>query len=278
MKKKFVAIVAVAAALVLCFGVMAGCSSSSSKSAAKYTLLSETLQDEHFAVAFKKGDTDLAAAINQGIANVDKAGTVKTLCEKYGISYADAWCFKAPEATVDTSAFKGQTLKLGFDNEFPPMGFVGDDGKDTGFDLELAKAVCDNLGMTLECTAIDWNAKDSLLESGVINCIWNGFTAEGREDAYTLSTNYMTNTQTIAVKAGSSIKSSADLKGKNVVTQSGSAAFELLEGDLADLKATFGNVASVPSYMDALMQVDSGAADAVIGDSVLLQYYIANSK
>lgn len=276
MKKKFVAIVAVAAALVLCFGVMVGCSSNSSK--AKYTLLNETLQDEHFAVAFKLGDTDLANAINQGIANVDKDGTVKKLCEKYGIDYAKAWCFKAPATAVDTSAFKGQTLKLGFDNEFPPMGFVGTDGKDTGFDLELAKAVCDNLGMTLECQAIDWNAKDSLLASGVINCIWNGFTAEGRESAYTLSTNYMVNTQTIAVKAGSSIKSSADLKGKNVVTQSGSAAFELLEGDKADLKATFGNFTSVPSYMDALMQVDSGAADAVIGDSVLLQYYIANSK
>lgn len=278
MKKKFMAIAAVAAALVLCFGVMVGCSSNSSKSAAKYTLLSETLQDEHFAVAFKLGDTDLANAINQGIANVDKDGTVKKLCEKYGIDYAQAWCFKAPETAVDTSAFKGQTLKLGFDNEFPPMGFVGDDGKDTGFDLELAKAVCDNLGMTLECTAIDWNAKDNMLESGVINCIWNGFTAEGREASYTLSTNYMTNTQTVAVKSGSSIKSIADLKGKNVVTQSGSAAFELLEGDRADLAATFGNLASVPSYMDALMQVDSGAADAVIGDSVLLQYYIANSK
>ncbi|MDO5117727.1 MAG: transporter substrate-binding domain-containing protein, partial [Eggerthellaceae bacterium] len=82
MKKKFVAIVAVAAALVLCFGILAGCSSNSK--AAKYTLLNETLQDEHFAVAFKLGDTDLANAINQGIANVDKDGTVKKLCEKYG--------------------------------------------------------------------------------------------------------------------------------------------------------------------------------------------------
>ena len=88
----------------------------------------------------------------------------------------------------DSGATDGAfTLTVGFDQGYPPYGYVGDDGQFTGFDLELAKAVCEKMGWNLDLQAIDWDAKDALIGSGTINCIWNGFTMEGREDKFTFS-------------------------------------------------------------------------------------------
>ena len=71
-----------------------------------------------------------------------------------------------------------KTLTVGFDQSYPPYGFVGDDGEFTGFDIELATEVAKRCGWELKLEPIDWDAKDSLLNSGAINCIWNGFTME----------------------------------------------------------------------------------------------------
>lgn len=79
-------------------------------------------------------------------------------------------------------AAESKKLVVGFDKSYPPYGFVGDDGEYTGFDLDLAKAVADKQDWEVKYEAIDWDAKDTLLNSGAINCIWNGFTMEGRED------------------------------------------------------------------------------------------------
>ncbi|MFR3451936.1 MAG: transporter substrate-binding domain-containing protein [Collinsella sp.] len=100
---------------------------------------------------------------------------------------------------------------------------MGDDGEYTGFDLDLARAVADELDWEVQLEAIDWEAKDALMDSGAINCIWNGFTMEGREDDYTFSDPYMLNAQVIVVRADSGISDRADLAGKTVVTQIDSA-------------------------------------------------------
>ena len=133
-------------------------------------------------------------------------------------------------------------LIVGFDQSYPPYGFVGDDGNFTGFDLDLAAEVAERNGWTVKYEPIDWDAKDTLLNSGAITCIWNGFTMEGREDDYTFSDPYMLNGQVIVVKADKGIASLADLAGKNVITQTDSAALDVLEGDRADLAATFANL------------------------------------
>ena len=102
----------------------------------------------------------------------------------------------------DSGATDGAfTLTVGFDQGYPPYGYVGDDGQFTGFDLELAKAVCEKMGWNLDLQAIDWDAKDALIGSGTINCIWNGFTMEGREDKFTFSEPYMYNEQVVVVVA-----------------------------------------------------------------------------
>ena len=109
------------------------------------------------------------------------------------------------------------TLTVGFDQGYPPYGYVGDDGQFTGFDLELAKAVCEKNGWELKLEPIDWDAKDALIGSGTINCIWNGFTMENRENDYTFSEPYMYNEQVVVVKKDGDAKKLEDLAGKTVL-------------------------------------------------------------
>ena len=169
------------------------------------------------------------------------------------------------------------TLTVGFDQGYPPYGFVGDDGEYTGFDLDLAAEVAERNGWNLELSAIDWDAKDALLSSGSINCIWNGFTMEGREDDYTFSEPYMLNEQVIVVKSDSGIADSAALAGKTVMTQVDSAALDVLEGDAADLAATFAGGApqTISDYNNAFMQLESGMVDAVACDLSIANYQMS---
>ena len=176
------------------------------------------------------------------------------------------------EAT-DPSALT--TFIVGFDQSYPPYGFVGDDGEFTGFDLDLAAEVCERNGWELQLEAIDWDAKDTLLNSGAITCIWNGFTMEGRENDYTFSEPYMLNEQVVVVKADSGIASFDDLAGKSVITQVDSAALDVLEGDKADLAATFASLDQIGDYNTAFMQLESGAVDAVACDLSIAQYQMS---
>ena len=177
-------------------------------------------------------------------------------------------------ASAESAEF---TLTVGFDQGYPPYGFVGDDGEYTGFDLDLAAEVAERNGWNLELSAIDWDAKDALLSSGSINCIWNGFTMEDREDDYTFSEPYMLNEQVIVVKSDSGIADSAALAGKTVMTQVDSAALDVLEGDAADLAATFAGGApqTISDYNNAFMQLESGMVDAVACDLSIANYQMS---
>lgn len=182
------------------------------------------------------------------------------------------------KAATDSSS-SDFTLVVGFDQSYPPYGFIGDDGKATGFDLDLAQAVAEKNGWKVELQPIDWDAKDALLAQGNINCIWNGFTMEGREDGYTFSDAYMLNEQVVVVKSGSSISDFAGLSGKTVMTQVDSAALDVLEGDQAAVAATFAGGApqTIADYNNAFMQLDSGLIDAVACDLSIAQYQIAQN-
>ena len=104
------------------------------------------------------------------------------------------------------------TFIVGFDAEYPPYGYMDENGEYTGFDLELAQAVCDLQGWELVKTPIDWDSKDLELNSGAIDCIWNGFTINGREDEYEWSDPYVDNSQVIVVGKDSGITKLADLE------------------------------------------------------------------
>ncbi len=179
----------------------------------------------------------------------------------------------------DKSNDSKTTLIVGFDSAYPPYGFVGDDGQYTGFDLDLAQEVANRNGWDYKAEPVDWDAKDALLGSGQINCIWNGFTIEGREDNYTFSEPYMLNEQVVVVKKNSGINSLSDLKGKTVMTQVDSAALDVLEGDQKALADTFkgGKAQTIGDYNNAFLQLNSGAVDAVACDLSIAQYQIAAS-
>ncbi len=180
---------------------------------------------------------------------------------------------KAPETEASEAGAAGGTFTVGFDQEFPPMGYVGDDGEYTGFDLEVAEEVAKRLGMEFVPQPVDWAAKDMELESGNIDCIWNGFTMTGREDDYTWTEAYMANQQVFVVTAESGIKTLADLAGKVVEVQAESAAEAALKDD-PDLTGTFGTLQTTPDYNTAFMDLQMGAVDAIAMDEVVARFQI----
>lgn len=180
---------------------------------------------------------------------------------------------KAAEAEGETKA-EGGTLIVGFDQDFPPMGFMGDDGEYTGFDLELAQEAAKRLGLEYKPQPIAWDAKDMELESGNIDCIWNGFTMTGREDGYTWSESYMENSQVFVVAGDSGIKSQADLAGKVVECQVDSSAEAALK-EVPDLTATFAQLLTTADYNTAFMDLEQGAVDAIAMDVVVAGYQIS---
>ena len=162
---------------------------------------------------------------------------------------------------------------VGFDQDFPPMGFVGDDGQYTGFDLDLAKEVASRLNLEFVPQPIAWDSKDMELNSGTIDCIWNGFTMNGREDAYTWSEPYMNNSQVVVANADSGIEKLADLAGKIVEVQADSSAEAALK-DNTELSSTFGTLQTTPDYNTAFMDLEMGAVDAIAMDVIVAGYQI----
>lgn len=177
------------------------------------------------------------------------------------------------EETTFEEKKEGDTFTVGFDQDFPPMGFVGDAGEYTGFDLELAQEVCNRMGWEYVPQPIAWDSKDATLNFGEIDCIWNGFTINGREDDYTWTDAYLNNKQVFVVRADSGIETEADLAGKVVDVQTDSSAQVALE-DNPELTGTFANLEVIPDYNTGFMNLESGAVDAVAMDIVVAGYQI----
>ena len=174
----------------------------------------------------------------------------------------------------NSTANDENTFIVGFDAEFPPYGFKDDNGSYTGFDLDLAKEVCERNNWTFKAQPIDWDAKDAELDSGSIDCIWNGFTIDTRENDYTWSEPYFDNKQIFVVKSDSGINSIADLKGKTVETQKDSSALKALQDKNKTIADTFGTLTEVADYNTGLMDLESGACDAVAMDIGVAEYKI----
>ena len=209
------------------------------------------------------------------IAAVAAAGAalVLTLGVLAGCSGTD----QAQQSASSSADASDTKLVVGFDNSYPPYGFIGDDGEYAGFDLDLAAEVASRNGWEVELNPIDWDAKDALLNQGTVNCIWNGFTMEGREDSYTFSEPYMLNEQVIVTRADSGISNLEDLAGKVVITQIDSAALDVLEGDQKALADTFAKLDTISDYNNAFMQLQAGNVDAVACDLSIAAYQMAGN-
>lgn len=170
-----------------------------------------------------------------------------------------------------------QKLIVGFDAEFPPFGFIAEDGSYDGFDLAMAKELCSRLGWDFEAVAIDWDTKDAELKAGSINCIWNGFTYTGREEEYTWSDPYVENKIVLVVKADSGITSMADLAGKTVMAQAASSAVDAIEAN-EEFKSSLKEVVELGDYNMGFMELAQGSVDAVAADMGVAAYQAASNE
>ena len=194
------------------------------------------------------------------------------------IAFSTAACGGSKTASKEAlPGLEDGVLTVGFDAEYPPYGYMGDDGEYTGFDLELAQAVCEKEGWKLEKKPIAWDSKDMELNSGAIDCIWNGFTRNGREDDYTFSISYVDNSQVIVVAEDSGINTLADLAGKKVGVQQASAALDVLtdeESDMRDLGASFAEIPQFADYNTAFTELQAGSLDALAIDIGVAKYQL----
>ena len=182
---------------------------------------------------------------------------------------------------ADAGAEAGRKqLIVGFDAEYPPYGYMDDNGEYVGFDLDLAQEVCNRNGWELVKQPIDWDSKDMELKSGSIDCIWNGFTITGREEDYTWTEPYVDNSIVVVVSADSDIQTLDDLAGKVVATQADSSALAALTDDSEDnadnlaLAASFADLQQVADYNSAFMNLESGAVDAIAVDIGVAKYQV----
>ncbi len=191
------------------------------------------------------------------------------LCGAMAVSAFSMSALAAPTTTEGV-------FVVGFDAEYPPYGYKDDNGEYTGFDLELAEAVAEMEGWELVKQPIDWDSKDMELNSGAIDCIWNGFTMDGREDSYTFSVPYVDNSQVIVVAEESGIEDLAGLAGKIVGVQAASAALTLLEDEEGqkDLADTFGDLQQFADYNTAFAELQAGSIDAIAMDVGVAAYQI----
>lgn len=188
-----------------------------------------------------------------------------------------AACGNSSSESDNGASEETKVFRQGFDLDFPPYSYIGDDGEYTGFDIELCKAVCDYNGWDYEAVPVNWDAKDAELKSGSFDCIWSGFTINGREDLYTWSVPYSNNKQMILVPEGSDIKTLADLKGKVVGVQMSTSADEMLQDSRADLKDTFKELKEFETYTIAFADMKSGGVDALAIDVTTGNFQIQNN-
>jgi polar amino acid transport system substrate-binding protein len=158
---------------------------------------------------------------------------------------------------------------MGLDDSFPPMGFRNESNEIVGYDVDLAKEVTKRMGVELVLQPIDWAAKEQELNTNQIDCIWNGFSiTEERKNNLLFTPPYLRNAQVIVVKQDSPVRYLADLAGKTVGTQAGSASVDAID-DAPQFKASLNDIVQYKDFLTALMDLDVGGIDAVVIDLVV---------
>ena len=240
-----------------------------------FTMLDEHVSSEVYGIGFRLGNTQLRDEVQDALYDMVRDGTFRKIAKDWDLE--ECICLKAPDE--NKAADNRKTFTVGFDAEFPPYGYQNDNGEYVGFDLSLAEEVCKRNGWTLVKQPIDWDSKDMELESGQIDCIWNGFTINGREDKYTWSVPYVDNSQVVVVSNDSDIKVLSDLSGKVVAVQADSSALAAFTGEDAEqenieLAESFADLQEVGDYNSAFMNLESGAVDAICMDIGVARYEI----
>jgi len=167
-------------------------------------------------------------------------------------------------------------LIVGLDDTFAPMGFRDTDGNLVGFDIDLATAVGEYLGIEITFQPIDWDAKEMELSEKKIDCIWNGMSATPeREENMSLSKKYLNNKIVIMVNEGVKIEKIEDLKDLKIGTQAESAALEAMQNS-PKFDSFKDNISEYKTYDEVILDMQTKRLDCMVVDEVLGEY--KNSK
>ncbi len=207
----------------------------------------------------------LALALALSLAACGGAASTSTVASSAASGSAAASAAETAASDLDYIKEKGKMV-IGY-TVYEPMNYTDADGNFTGFDTELATAVCEKLGVEPEFVEINWDTKVVELDAKSIDCIWNGMTLTDDIMANTATTKaYAKNAQVVVVKDGTDYSSTADLVGKTVVAEAGSAGEAAIEGDENLAQADY---VSKSVQTDCLMEVAAGTADAAVLDLTL---------
>lgn len=276
--KKFTALFL---ALVIFAGLgLTGCQ----KAGAEYIVLADALAQEEYAIGFRKADRALCAEVERILGEMKEDGTIAKIDKEWFGKETNI--FDVSKAITDATDGSLEKVKqagkfiLGLDDSFPPMGYRDDDNTIVGYDIDLAKEVCKRMGVELVLQPIAWAAKEQEINSGNIDCIWNGFTTNAeRREALCVSTPYLTNSQVVVTLKSSGIKSLDDLAGKTLAVQGGSSAMDALDEN-PEIKASLkgGAAVEVDNNVLAMFDLKSGGSDAVLMDKVVADFYVSHPE
>ena len=206
----------------------------------------------------------LAGAMALSLAACGGAASTSTVASSASAS-GSAAASETAASDLDYIKEKGKMV-IGY-TVYEPMNYTDESGTFTGFDTELATAVCEKLGVEPDFVEINWDTKETELAAKSIDCIWNGLTlTDDREANMACTKPYVKNAQVVVMKADADYTSTADLAGKTVVAESGSAGETTIEEDEGLQQADF---VAKSVQTDCLMEVAAGTADAAVLDLTL---------
>jgi polar amino acid transport system substrate-binding protein len=180
-------------------------------------------------------------------------------------------------SNTSSESTEKETLIIGIDDKFAPMGFRDESNEIVGFDIDLAKAAAEKMGVTAQFQPIDWKTKESELSSGRIDLIWNGYTiTDERKEKVLFTKPYLKNAQVVVTLSDSDLTKLDDLEGKEVGLQSLSSASDALNSH--PVKDKIQTITEFSDNVLALSDLKSGRVDAVVIDEVVVKYYMAKEE
>lgn len=264
---------------------LAGCGNSETGTDVSDRTLAATsvsFGDDFYAIGCRKEDSAVSDKINEALKTLIDNGKAAEISNKWfgkNIVILEDYETKLNTTAPNAEAWnyiknKGEIV-VGLDDTFAPMGFRDENNNLVGFDIDLANAVGEILGVKVKFQPIDWNSKELELSSKNIDCIWNGMSAtEDRQTNMSLTKKYLNNEIIVVAASDVTINSKADLKNFNIATQEGSAALETLEKD-AEYKNFQDKITTYPDYDAAILDLQAGRIDCIVIDKVLAEYKIS---
>ncbi len=249
-----------------------------------FVVLEDYFAEEEYGIGFRNTDIALGLEVQKHLDEMYEDGTLVEISMKWfgKDTYLKDADFieesQAPEGddSLEKILEKGKLI-VGLDDSFPPMGFRDEKNNIVGYDIDLAKEVAKRMGVELVLQPIDWDSKELELQSGKIDCIWNGMTiTEERVEAMYFVKPYIANRQIVIVGENSDIKTKADLTGKKIGLQKGSSALNAVKAD--DVYSKIGQIIEYQNNVDAFNDLKVGRIDALVVDEVAGRYMIEKDK